>query len=49
MNDAIFQDAGRMIMKGCVQCNPVDDWKDLHFRQGSNLAGTARLVGQHQQ
>ena len=25
-----------MAMKGCVQWNPIYDWKDLRLRQGSN-------------
>ena len=31
-----YQDDGRMIMKGCVQWNPVYDRKDLRLRRGSN-------------
>ena len=31
-----YQDDGRVIMKGCVQWNPVYDWKDLRLRRGSN-------------
>ena len=39
-----YQDDGRMIMKGCVQWNPVYD-KKISPRAGLEL-GTARSVGQ---
>ena len=32
-----YQDDGRMIMKGCVQWNPVCNRKDFHLERGSNL------------
>ena len=31
-----YQDNGLMIMKGCVQWNPIYDWKDPRLRRGSN-------------
>ena len=31
-----YQDDGRMIMKGCVQWNPVYNSKDPRLRRGSN-------------
>ena len=31
-----YQDDGWVIMKGCVQWNPVHNWKALHLRLGSN-------------
>ena len=32
-----YQDDRWVIMKGCVQWNPVYDGKDLRLRRGSNL------------
>ena len=40
-----YQDDVRVIMKGCVQWNPVYDCED--FVQAGLEAGTTRLVGQH--
>ena len=40
-----YQDNGWMIMKGCVQWNPIYEWKDPRLRQGSKIT-TARSVGQ---
>ena len=31
-----YQDYGRMIMKDCVQWNPVYGWKDFRLEQGSS-------------
>lgn len=32
-----YQDNGMVLMKSCVQRNPVYDWKDLNLQQESNL------------
>ena len=32
-----YQDDGRVIMKGCVQQNLLNGWRDFHLKLGSTL------------
>ena len=32
-----YQDDGRVIIKGCVQWNPVNEWRDFSLQWGLNL------------
>ena len=39
-----YQDDRRVIMKRCVQWNPVHDCKDIRLRQGSNLGPLDQII-----
>ena len=42
-----YQDDGRVIMKGCVQWNPVYGWKNLILPTAGLGPGTAKSAGKH--